>query len=401
MQTAIRLTQLVTIVLLLTSPTMVFAQQAQSSQQAPPPTEVTVETLKPHTVTLSTTMPGRIVAYAESEVRPQVNGIILQRTFEEGSSVVEGDSLFQIDPETYEAAVAQAKAAVQQAQVEYDNAVVETNRLIELQSRDVVSQSSLDDAQAARDSSQAALQLAQALLQQSQIELDHTTIRARLSGEIGIAQTTQGALVTASQTEPLAYIRKIDPIYVDVTQSAADLLRWRRGEGVEVSSDTDKTVELILADGSVYDKTGTLTAAEPYVDPQTGVVTLRMVFDNPDRFLLPGMYVQVRMPTVEAKDVFLLPQRSVIRDRRGRPMAWIVNKDNVVEERQLTILQDQGTNWVVNSGVTEGEKIIVAGFQKTHPGATVKPEEKPDKPAETTANAGGGSSASATTPTAN
>ena len=339
-----------------------------------PPMAVTVVTLDPQTITLTTTLPGRVAASAEAQVRPQVNGIILERKFKEGGQVVEGDALFTIDPATYQAAVQQAEAAVQQAKVTYDNTVTEANRLNELQSRNVASQQALDNAQANRDAAAAAVQVAQAQLSQAQIDLDRTTIRARLSGEIGLSQTSPGALVTASQAEPLAVIRTIDPVYVDVTQSAADLLRWRRGEAAATVG-ADNTVELILADGSTFEQRGTLTAAEPHVDPQTGVITLRMQFANPEKLLLPGMYVQVKMPTVTAKNVFLAPMEGVVRDRRGRPVAWVVNKDNVVEERQLTVLQDHGNTWVVSEGLNPGERIVVAGFQKTAPGATVNPEE--------------------------
>ena len=339
-----------------------------------PPMAVTVVTLDPQTITLTTTLPGRVAASAEAQVRPQVNGIILERKFKEGGQMVEGDALYTIDPATYQAAVQQAEAAVQQAKVTYDNTVTEANRLNALQSRNVASQQALDNAQANRDAAAAAVQVAQAQLSQAQIDLDRTTIRARLSGEIGLSQTSPGALVTASQAEPLAVIRTIDPVYVDVTQSAADLLRWRRGEAAATVG-ADNTVELILADGSTFEQRGTLTAAEPHVDPQTGVITLRMQFANPEKLLLPGMYVQVKMPTVTAKNVFLAPMEGVVRDRRGRPVAWVVNKDNVVEERQLTVLQDHGNTWVVSEGLNPGERIVVAGFQKTAPGATVNPEE--------------------------
>ena len=364
---------------LLASLCLVAALPLAALAQAPggaggPPMAVTVVTLDAQTITLTTTLPGRVAASAEAQVRPQVNGIILERKFKEGGQVVEGDALYTIDPATYQAAVQQAEAAVQQAKVTYDNTVTEANRLNALQSRNVASQQALDNAQANRDAAAAAVQVAQAQLSQAQIDLDRTTIRARLSGEIGLSQTSPGALVTASQAEPLAVIRTIDPVYVDVTQSAADLLRWRRGEAAATVG-ADNTVELILADGSTFEQRGTLTAAEPHVDPQTGVITLRMQFANPEKLLLPGMYVQVKMPTVTAKNVFLAPMEGVVRDRRGRPVAWVVNKDNVVEERQLTVLQDHGNTWVVSEGLNPGERIVVAGFQKTAPGATVNPEE--------------------------
>src|SRR6056297_690510 len=340
------------------------------------PTQVTVVTLEPQTVTLTATLPGRVAASAQAEVRPQVNGIITERLFQEGAHVDANDPLYRIDSATYDAAVQQARAGVSQAQAQLGAAEREAERLKELQARSVASEQALDDAQSARDSALAALELARAQLNAAEIELSRTTIRARLSGRIGLSQTSQGALVTASQAQPLAVIRKIDPVYVDVTQSAADLLRWRRGETEEALRGADATVRLILADGSDYSETGQLKAAEPNVDPQTGVVTLRMQFDNPDLLLLPGMYVQVDMPVEVAESVYLVPQEGVVRDRRGRPNAWVVNEDNVIDERTISIVQDRGNQWVVYEGLNPGDRIVVSGFQKTSPGATVAPEER-------------------------
>src|SRR6056297_1747752 len=304
---------------------------ALTAQQGQSPAPVTVVTVEPQDVTLTSLLPGRVAASAEAEVRPQVNGIITERLFEEGADVSESDPLYQIDRATYEATVRQARASVAQAEAQ---------------------------------------------LRAAEIELSRTTIRARLSGRIGLSQTSQGALVTASQAQPLAVIRNINPVYVDVTQSAADLLRWRRGETEEELRGADATVRLILADGSDYSETGQLKAAEPNVDPQTGVVTLRMQFDNPDLLLLPGMYVQVDMPVEVAESVYLVPQEGVVRDRRGRPNAWVVNEDNVIEERTISIVQDLGNQWVVDEGLNPGDRIVVSGFQKTSPGATVAPEER-------------------------
>ncbi|MGI3210199.1 efflux RND transporter periplasmic adaptor subunit [Roseovarius tibetensis] len=347
--------------------------QAQQSQD---PVPVTVIRVSPEDVTLTSLLPGRVAASAEAEVRPQVNGIVTERLFDEGADVSEGDPLYQIDTATYEAAVMQARASVAQAQARLRAAQRDADRLLELQSRNVASQQALDEAISARDSAEAGLELAEAQLNSAEIELSRTTVRARLSGRIGLSQTSQGALVTASQAQPLAVIRNIDPVYVDVTQSAADLLRWRRGETEEELEGVDTTVSLRLADGSDYSETGQLKAAEPNVDPQTGVVTLRMQFDNPDLLLLPGMYVQVEMPVEVAEAVFLVPQESVIRDRRGQPMAWVVNADNVIEERSIDIVQDQGNAWVVDGGLEADDRIVVAGFQKTGPGATVAPENR-------------------------
>src|SRR6056297_2764710 len=349
---------------------------ALTAQQGQSPAPVTVVTVEPQDVTLTSLLPGRVAASAEAEVRPQVNGIITERLFEEGADVSESDPLYQIDRATYEATVRQARASVAQAEAQLRAAKREANRLVELQSRNVASEQALDEAVSGRDSAEAGLELARAQLNSAEIELSRTTIRARLSGRIGLSQTSQGALVTASQAQPLAVIRNINPVYVDVTQSAADLLRWRRGETEEELRGADATVRLILADGSDYSETGQLKAAEPNVDPQTGVVTLRMQFDNPDLLLLPGMYVQVDMPVEVAEAVYLVPQEGVVRDRRGRPNAWVVNAENVIEERAIGIVQDRGNQWVVNEGLNPGDRIVVSGFQKTAPGATVAPEAR-------------------------
>jgi membrane fusion protein (multidrug efflux system) len=348
------------------------------AQDGQGPTPVTVVTLTPQDVTLTSLLPGRVAASAEAEVRPQVNGIITERLFDEGADVTMGDLLYQIDKATYEAAVRQARAGVAQAEAQLRSAEREARRLVELQSRNVASEQALDEATSTRDAAAAGLELAEAQLNSAEIELSRTTIRARLSGRIGLSLTSQGALVTASQSQPLTVIRNINPVYVDVTQSAADLLRWRRGETERELQDADATVRLKLADGSDYSETGELKAAEPNVNPQTGVVTLRMQFDNPDLLLLPGMYVQVEMPVEVARDVYLLPQEGVVRDRRGRPMAWVVNSDGVIEERALNVIQDRGNSWVVDEGVNPGDRVMVAGFQKTAPGATVAPEERAD-----------------------
>ena len=195
--------------------------------------------------------------------------------------------------------------------------------------------------------------------------------------------------MTNSQASPLAIIRNIDPVYVDVTQSAAELLDWRRGNAEKRLGDTPREVKLTLADGSIYDQTGTLNAAEPDVDQQTGVVVLRMGFANPDRLLLPGMYVRVEMPTGIAKGAFLVPQEAVSRDRRGQPLAMVVNADNVVEQRLLTVLQDRGSDWIVSEGLSAGDRVIMMGLQKAAPGATVTPQEQtaPDTTSRDTAPA--------------
>ncbi len=352
------------------------AAQGQGQGEMPPPA-VTVVTLHAQDVPLTTTLPGRVAASAEAEVRPQVNGIVTQRLFEEGRHVTVGQPLFLIDKTTYEAAVAQAEAAVAQALAQSENARREAERVGALRDRRVASESSTDSAIAARDAAEAAVKVAEAQLRTAQIELERTTIRAELDGEIGLTQASQGALVTASQATPMAVIRTLDPVYVDVTQSAAEVIRFRRQMAeTDWQVRNDQKVTLRLADGTDFGTDGTLTAAEPYVNETTGVVTLRLSFDNPERILLPGMYVQAVVQQTVATDVILAPQEGVARDRRGQPIAMVVNAQNVVEQRQLTILQDQGNAWVVSEGLSDGDRIVVEGVQKIGVGMTVAPEER-------------------------
>ncbi len=358
------------------------ASPALSQQQDRPPTPVTVVTLEEQTVTVTSTLPGRVVASGVAEVRPQVNGIIVERLFEEGSAVKEGDVLYRIDPATYRAQVVAAEAAVNQAQVSLDSANRELARMEKLRKSNVASEQSVDTAQTTRDSADAALQVAKAQLLAANIDLDRTTIRAQISGAIGLSLTTQGALVISGQSNPLAVIRKLDPVYVDVTQSAADLIRWKRKGPQSVGANADTKVELTLADRTAYDHTGELTAAEPHVDELTGVVTLRLQFPNPDEMLLPGMYVQVAMPQGVIENAVLVPQEGVSRDRRGNPTAMVVNADNVVEQRTLTIVSDRGGDWIVSDGVEAGDKVVVEGLQKIAVGATVAPEERAEQTAK-------------------
>lgn len=348
------------------------------AQQAPPPATVTVMAVQPQQVMLSATLPGRVVAAAVAEVRPQVNGIITERYFTEGSSVEKGDVLYKIDSATYEATVAQAQAAVSQARAQYKATEREAERIQELKDRNVSTQRELDQAIADRDVSAASIAVAEAQLKSAQIEMERTTIVAPLSGEIGLAMTTRGALVTAGQASPLATIRNIDTVYVDVTASASRVLEFRRNNLDVDWRNSDRKVVLNLADGEVYPHEGSLTAADPQVNMQTGVVVLRMEFPNPDKLLLPGTYVKVDLQTDEVDDAFVVPQQAVSRDRQGRPTALVVNSEDTVELRQLEVLQASGNQWIVSSGLAAGERIVLEGSQKAAPGSKVQAELQKD-----------------------
>lgn len=362
-----------------------LAQGAPSQGGGQPAVPVTVVDLQAEDVTLTARLPGRIVASGTAEVRPQVNGIIIERLFEEGAVVELRDPLYRIDDANYQATVDLANAEIAQANARLVAAEKAATRARELVGRNVASEQTLEEATAARDAAAAELDVAKARLHSAQIDLDRTVIRAPLSGVIGRSLTTQGALVTAGQAEPLAIIRALDPVLVDVTQSAAEIVHWRRNETAEELAEADPTVTLTLADGQPYDHTGQLTAAEPHVDEQTGVVTLRMQFPNPERLLLPGMYAEVQMPQGVARDAILVPQEGVSRDRRGRPTALVVNADNVVESRELTVIGARGSDWIVTDGLLPGDRVIVEGLQKVQPGAIVAPETRvgPQPVAET------------------
>ncbi len=359
---------------------MLLVAPAVAPAQAPsgerPPQAVTVRTLSTQNVTLIAELPGRVVASGVAEVRPQVDGIIVERLFEEGSDVTVGQPLYRIDDATYRARVASAEAQVAEAQATLRAAERDANRQGALVRERVASERTFDEAVAARDTAAAAVQVAEAAVRSAQIDLDRTIIKAPLEGVIGRSLTTQGALVTSGQAQPLATIRQIDPVLVDVTQSAAEILAWRRGLLAEGLKEASPTVSLTLADGSRYDHTGALTAAEPYVNEQTGVVTLRLEFPNPHRLLLPGMYVRVSLPQGLVRGAVLAPQRGVQYDRRGRPTAMVVNADSVVEERVLDIIEAKGTDWIVRSGLAAGDRLIIEGLQKVRPGAPVTPEEQ-------------------------
>jgi len=348
--------------------------QAPEGRGAPP--AVTVVTLHQQDVTLTADLPGRVVASRTAEVRPQVDGIIIQRLFEEGSTISIGQPLYLIDPATYEAQVAAAQAQVAQAEATLKAASRDADRQAELVKRRVASESTYDAAIADRDEAEAAVQVAKAELQSAKIQLERTTIKAPINGVVGRSLTTQGALVTNGQSDALAIIRNIDPVLVDVTQSAAEIVAWKRGRTQAALEGASVDVALTLADDTVYEHVGSLKAAEPYVNEETGVVTLRLEFPNPDHLLIPGMYVRVAMPQGVVQNAILAPQRGVSYDRRGRPTSLVVTDQNVVEQRTLDVIEARGSDWVVRSGLAEGDRLIVAGLQKVQVGMTVTPEEQ-------------------------
>ena len=353
-------------------------EAAQQSQAAAQPMEVGVTTLKAQRVSLTTELPGRVSAFLVSEVRPQVGGIIRKRLFEEGSDVKAGQVLYEIDPATYQATYDNAAAALAKAKATAASSRAKAQRYKDLVAINAISKQDYDDAVATAQSDAAEIAADEAALESAKINLDYTKVTAPISGRVGKSAVTPGALVTASQTDLLATIQQLDQIYVDVTQSSADLLRLRRdlASGKLVSAGANRAkIALLLEDGSHYDHDGVLQFTDITVNETTGSVTLRAVFPNPDSFLLPGMYVRAVLEEgVDDKGV-LVPQQGVSRNIKGEATALVVNADSKVEQRILKTDRTIGDQWLVNSGLAAGDRVILDGLQKIQPGMPVKPVE--------------------------
>ncbi|MHA6193314.1 efflux RND transporter periplasmic adaptor subunit [Pseudomonas wadenswilerensis] len=354
-------------------------EEAAPVAQAP---QVGVVTLQAQPYTLVSDLPGRTIAYRVAEVRPQVNGIILKRLFKEGSEVKEGQQLYQIDPSVYEATLASAQANLQSTKSLSD-------RYKQLVNEQAVSRQEYDDAQAKR------LQ-AEASLKSAQIDLRYTKVLAPLSGRIGRSNVTEGALVSNGQATAMATIQQLDPIYVDVTQSSAELLKLRReleSGALKKVGDNAAEVSLKLEDGSTYAQKGRLEFSEVSVDETTGSVTLRAVFPNPEHNLLPGMFVHARLNNGVNETAILAPQQGVTRDLKGQATAMVVNQDNKVELRQLKASRTVGSDWLIEEGLNAGDRLITEGLQYVKPGVEVKVSEatnvKPAQPTQASAASAG------------
>lgn len=356
---------------------VVIALSACSNDQAGGPqrraTEVGFITLEPQPVVLQSELAGRTTPSLMSDVRPQVSGIIKARRFEEGSQVKAGQVLYEIDPASYQATVEEAKAALANAKAAVDSARLKDQRYSELLAIEGVSQQEADDARMAHQQIVAQVAQAQATLTSAQINLDYTRVRAPITGRIGKSTVTPGALVTANQETALATIRALDPIYVDMTQSSAELLKLRRMVGGAGMKSSSTKVHLKLEDGSQYSAAGTMKFREVSVDESTGSVTLRAEFPNPDGVLLPGMYVRAMLDEATDSAAILAPQQGVTRDPKGNAIALVLTPDNKVEQRTLVTERAIGDRWLVSAGLTEGDRLIIEGTNKVHPGDAVTP----------------------------
>jgi membrane fusion protein (multidrug efflux system) len=339
--------------------------------------EVSVVVLRPKPVTVTSELPGRVTAYLTAEVRPQVNGIIKARLFKEGAEVSADEVLYVIDPAPYQAAHDSAAAALQKAEAMVPSAQAKADRYQGLSREKAVSQQDVDDAVAALAQAKAVVAAAKAELETARINLAYTQVKAPIAGRIGKSAFTVGALVTANQGDALAVIRELDPIYVDIAQSSANLLKLRRAfaEGQLATPGGGIPVRLILEDSTFYAHAGKLGFAEVKVDESTGTFTLRAEFKNPDRLLLPGMYVRAVIEEGVSSGAFLVPQRGVSRNIRGEATAMFVGADDKVEERVLKIRRGIGNDWLVEGGVSDGDRLIVEGTMKARRGQPVKPIE--------------------------
>ncbi|EMH7332961.1 efflux RND transporter periplasmic adaptor subunit [Serratia bockelmannii] len=336
--------------------------------------EVGVVTLRGQSVTLSSELTGRVNATMTSDVRPQVDGIIKQRLFTEGAEVKAGQVLYQIDPASYQASYDQAAAQLKNAQATVQSTRLKSQRYAALVKENGVSQQDADDAKAAYLAAVASVAQYQAALETARINLAYTQVRAPIAGRIGISSVTPGALVTASQTDALATIRALDPIYVDLTQSSAQLLKLRRQQAA-LQRGAVTPVAIKLEDGTPYAHAGKLELTEVAVDEATGSVTLRAVFPNPKHELLPGMYVHATVDNGVDPKAILAPQQGITRNAKGEATALVVDEQNNVAQRTVSAERVVGSNWLIGSGLNEGDRLIVEGTGKVTIGAAVKPVE--------------------------
>ena len=346
--------------------------------------EVAVVTIAPQRAVLTAELPGRTSPFAVSDVRPQVSGILKARLFTEGSQVVAGQPLYQIDDARYQAASASAKAQLANAKAALTTARLKAERYTSLRTEKMISQQDFDDAQAGLEQALANVAQRQADVDTARINLDYTRIRAPIAGKISRSYLTQGALVAANQDQVLATIQTLDPMYVDMNQSSSELLALRRAiAGGQMSGRANDATEvtLTLEDGTRYPLDGALQFSEVAVDATTGTVTLRAQFPNPDGVLLPGMFVRATIVEGVEENALLVPQRGVTRDEKGNATALIVDADGTVQRRVLNTSQTVGTSWLVKGGIAAGDRVIVEGLQYARAGekANAAPFNRPDE----------------------
>ncbi len=348
--------------------------EAQQAAQAPRPPEVTVVTVRPQSVPVVSELPGRTSAYLVAQVRARVDGIVLRREFQEGSDVRTGQRLYQIDPAPLRAALDNAMAVEQKMHAALASANALAERYKILLPGNGVSRQEFDNAMATQGQASADLAAARAAVQQARINLGYTNVGSPIAGRVGLSLVTPGAFVQAGAATLMATVQQIDPIYVDVSQSSAEALRFRRDQA------GGGKVTLLLEDGSEYPLPGELAFTDITVDPNTGSITVRAVFPNPDHVLMPGMFVRARIEQ-GLTEAILVPQQGVTRNPQGQATALVIDADNKVALRALKATRTLGDQWLVEGGLTAGERVIVAGLQRVQPGAQVRAIEAPQRTA--------------------
>ncbi len=340
----------------------------------PPPT-VGFVVLRSEPVTLTAELPGRVSAMESSDVRPQISGVIRRRDFVEGSMVRAGQVLYEIEDAPYRAALLSAQGQLAQAQANISSTQLQADRFRGLVAVNGVSKQDADNAEAAADQAKAAVVSGRGAVRSAEVNLGFTRIRAPISGRIGRSLFTTGALVQNGQTDALATIQRMDQVYVDVTQSAADLINLRaamNGGDVTQPGPDSARVQLILPNGAVYPIEGVLRFADVTVDPTTGAVDVRAIFPNPNGVLLPGLYVRARLIEGVRRQGLLAPQAGVTRNERGQAIALVVGPGNIVAQRMVKTDQAIGDKWVISDGLRAGDRLIVDGLLNLHPGAKVQ-----------------------------
>lgn len=355
----------------------VLAGCQKKTPPAPPPQSVAVMTLHRQSVPLETSLPGRTDAYEQAQIRPQVSGVLVSRTFEEGKDVQAGQPLYQIYIAPFQAAYDQARGRLMEAQASAIRAHAQLKRYKALVGPRAISRQEYDNALATARQADAEVVQAQAAVETAQVNLNYTHVQSPIDGRIGRTLYTAGTLVTANQSTPIAVVTRLDPIYVDVNLAAEDMIRLRRelASGQLERNGSEAAVTLELPDGSTYGQTGQLKLSEVTVDPGTGTLVMRAVMPNPDKLLLPGMFVHAHIKEGSDPNALLLPQVGVQRTPKGEPYVMVVDGQNHVHLRMVGLGQTVGARWMVTRGLKDGERVIVEGLQKVHPEGEVRPHE--------------------------
>lgn len=355
-------------------PLLLFLNGCDSDPPAPKNIQqVGTITIKPETIESNYQLAGRTVASEISQVRPQVNGVVIEQLFKEGTQVSKGQPLYKIDSSLYRDGVDEAAGNLALAKATVNSTRLQAERYKELIKVNGVSQQELDNAQSAYEQAKATVAVNEAVLKTARTNLRYTQVSAPISGRIGRSSITRGALVTSAQTDPLATIQKLDPMYVDLTQSSDEYMALRKQFTENGIKPTELSVRLKLENGTAYAEQGTFKFSDVAVDEATGSVTLRAAFPNPNNALLPGLYVRAELGTGTRPNSVLIPQGALFRDAEGNPLVWIVGKDNKAEQRKITLGDAIDNRWLVTSGLKAGDQVIVEGLQGLSAGMTIEP----------------------------